>query len=206
MREIDLTTWKRAMHYQIFRNSVQPQYCVTFELDITNFLKKIKEWGYSFTFSFVFAVTKCANEIEEFRCRFVDGKPVIYEKIHTAFTYLDKESELFQVVYVEMQERLEDYVALAADTVRNQKEYFTGPMKNDVYQFSSLPWVSFTQISHTESGKKDQAAPMIDWGKYFVRDKKVILPFSIQVHHSFVDGVHIGRLAEVLQNYLNELK
>lgn len=42
MQEIDLTTWNRAMHCQIFRNSVQPQYCVTFELDITNFLKKSK--------------------------------------------------------------------------------------------------------------------------------------------------------------------
>ncbi len=64
-------------------------------------------------------------------------------------------------------------------------------MGNDIYQFSSFPWASFTHISHTESGKKDNATPMIDWGKYFIRDNKVILPFSVQVHHSFVDGVHI---------------
>ena len=57
MREIDLATWDRAMHCQIFRNSVMPQYGVSFELDITNFLQKIRERGYSFTFSFVFAVT-----------------------------------------------------------------------------------------------------------------------------------------------------
>lgn len=98
MREIDLATWNRAMHCQIFRNSVQPQYCVTFELDITNFLRRIKERGYSFTFSFVFAVTKCANEIEEFRCRFWEGKPVIYDKINTSFTYLDNGSELFKEI------------------------------------------------------------------------------------------------------------
>lgn len=204
MREIDVTTWDRAMHCQIFRNSVQPQYCVTFELDITNFLQKIRERGYSFTFSFVFAVTKCANEIEAFRCRFADGKPVIYDRINTSFTYLEKGSDLFKVVNVEMQETLADYVSLAVHTVKNQKEYFTGPMENDIYQFSSLPWVSFTHISHTDSGKKDNAVPMIDWGKYFTREDKVILPFSVQVHHSFVDGVHIGRLAERLQNYLDE--
>ena len=203
MREIDLATWKRAMHCQIFRNSVQPQYCVTFELDITNFLQKIKERGYSFTFSFVFAVTKCANEIEEFRCRFWEGKPVIYDKINTSFTYLDDGSELFKVVNVEMQDTIEEYVSLAAKTVREQTEYFTGPMENDIYQFSSFPWVSFTHISHTESGKKDNATPMIDWGKYFIRDEKVMLPFSVQVHHSFVDGVHIGKLAKLLQDYLN---
>lgn len=31
----------------------------------------------------------------------------------------------------------------------------------------------------------------------------VELPFSVQAHHSFVDGLHIGRLAEKLQNVLN---
>ena len=148
-------------------------------------------------------MTKCANEIEEFRCRFWEGKPVIYDKINTSFTCLDDDSELFKVVNVEMQDTIEEYVLLAAKTVREQKEYFTGPMENDIYQFSSFPWVSFTHISHTESGKKDNAVPMIDWGKYFIRDEKVMLPFSVQVHHSFVDGVHIGKLAKLLQDYLN---
>ncbi len=107
---------------------------------------------------------------------------------------------------MEMQDTIEEYVSLAASTVREQKECFTAPMGNDIYQFSSFPWVSFTHISHTESGKKDNATPMIDWGKYFIRDEKVMLPFSVQVHHSFVDGVHIGKLANLLQSYLDEFE
>ncbi|MDM5124736.1 chloramphenicol acetyltransferase [Aeromonas encheleia] len=31
-----------------------------------------------------------------------------------------------------------------------------------------------------------------------------MLPFSVQVHHSFVDGIHIGRFLEKLQAALNE--
>lgn len=204
MQEIDLKSWKRAMHYQVFRNSVQPQYCVSFELDITNFLAKIREQGHSFTFAFVYAVSKCANEIEEFRCRFVDGKPVIYEKINTSFTYLDQETELFKVVYVEMQDTLEEYIALAEHTEKNQKVYFTGPMANDVFQFSPFPWVSFTHISHTDSGNRDNATPLFDWGKFYERSGKILLPFSVQVHHSFVDGIHIGKLSQRLQKYLDE--
>ena len=103
MRFIDLSTWDRSQHYQAFRNSVQPQYCVTFDLDITNFLPKIKAKGYSFTFSFIYAVTKCANQIEAFRCRFVDGKPVVLDTVNTSFTYLKKDTELFKVVNVPMQ-------------------------------------------------------------------------------------------------------
>ena len=203
MKKIDLENWERRLHYQIFRNSVQPQYCVTFELDITHFLEVIRKHHYSFTFSFVFAVSKCANQIKEFRYRFVEGEPVIFDKINTAFTYLNKDTELFKVVNVEMTNTLEEYVALATEKEQAQKEYFTTPLGNDVFQFSAFPWVAYTHISHTDSGNKDNATPLFDWGKYYEKDGKIMLPFSVQVHHSFVDGVHIGKLAKDLQNYLN---
>ena len=132
MKFIDVSTWKRAMHCEVFRNSVQPQYCVTFDVDVTNFLSQIKKRNDSFTFSFVYAVTKCANEIEEFRCRFVDGKPAVFQTIHTSFTYLDKDTELFKVVNVPMQDTMEAYVALAKKTEENQTEYFAAPMANDI--------------------------------------------------------------------------
>lgn len=200
---IDESNWKRSLHCQIFRNSIEPSYCVTFELDITHFLPKIRAMGLSFTLSLIYAVSKCANDIEEFRYRFLDGQIVLYHTIHTAFTHLDKDTELFKVVNVEMQDTLESYVALASQKAAEQKEYFTGPLGNDVFQFSPMPWVSYTHISHTSSGKKDNATPLFDWGKYFERDGKQILPFSVQVHHSFVDGLHVGRLAEALQSYLD---
>lgn len=201
---IDEKNWKRAMHCMIFRNSIEPAFCVTFELDITNFLKKIKERKYSFTMSMIYAVSKCANEIEEFRYRFVDGKVVLFDRIDTAFTYLNKETELFKVVNVPMTDTMEEYIYLASKIANEQKEYFTGPLGNDVFQFSPMPWVSYTHISHTNSGKKDNATPLFDWGKYFERDGKIVLPFSVQAHHSFVDGLHIGKLADLLQKFLNE--
>lgn len=206
MQFIDVSTWERAMHCEIFKNSVQPQYCVTFDIDVTNFLSKIRKRGYSFTFSFVYAVTKCANEIEAFRCRFVDGRPAVFETINTSFTYLKKNTELFKVVNVPMQDNIEDYVALAKKTEENQTAYFTGPMENDIYQFSPFPWVSYTHISHTESGKKYNATPLFDWGKFYEKDGKTYMPFSVQVHHSFVDGIHIGRLADKLQRYLDDFE
>ncbi len=200
---VDENNWKRALHCRIFRNSIEPSYCVTFELDISNFLAKVKKMKYSFTMSLIFLVSQCANEIEEFRYRFVEGQIVLYDRINTAFTYMNKDTELFKVVNVEMQDTLEEYIALAIEKAENQKEYFTGPLGNDVFQFSPLPWVSYTHISHTNSGKKDNATPLFDWGKFFERDGKWILPFSVQVHHSFVDGIHIGKLANSLQNHLN---
>jgi len=201
---IDEKNWKRAMHCMVFRNSIEPAFCVTFQLDITNFLQKVKARNYSFTMAMIYVVSKCANEIEEFRYRFVDGKVVLFDRIDTAFTYLDNETELFKVVNVPMADNLEEYVSEASKTAKAQREYFTGALGNDVFQFSPMPWVSYTHISHTNSGKKDNATPLFDWGRYFEREGRILLPFSVQAHHSFVDGLHIGKLAEAVQGYLDE--
>ena len=200
---IDQDTWKRATHCAVFRNCVEPAFCVTFELDITEFYRNIKQEKLPFTFAMIYAVAKCANRIEEFRYRFLEGQVVLFDKIDTAFTYLDKQTELFKVVNVPFAGNMGEYCKTAKQAAEEQREYFTGPLGNDVFQFSPMPWVTYTHVSHTNSGKRDNATPLFDWGKFYERDGKLLLPFSVQAHHSFVDGLHIGRLAENLQSWLN---
>ena len=192
------------MHCFIFRNSIEPAFCVTFEANITNFKRKIKEQGLSFTMAMVYAVCKCANEIEAFRYRFLDGQVVLFDKIDTAFTYLNNETELFKVVTVPFVGNLKEYCESALKTAQEQKEYFTGPLGNDVFQCSPMPWVTYTHISHTNSVKKDQATPLFDWGKYYEKNGEILIPVSVQAHHSFVDGLHIGQFVDKLQNFFDE--
>ncbi len=45
---IDEKNWERAMHCMVFRESVEPAFCVTFEVDITNFRRKVKTQDLSF--------------------------------------------------------------------------------------------------------------------------------------------------------------
>lgn len=201
--EIDQSTWPRAMHCAIFRNSVEPAFCVTFEADITAFKKYVKEHDLSFTMAMVYAVCKCANQVEAFRYRFVDEKVVLFDRIDTAFTYLNKETNLFKVVNVPMMDGLKEYCIQAKKIAEEQKEYFTGPLGNDVFQCSPMPWVKYTHISHTNSGKKDNATPLFDWGKYYEKHGKLMMPISVQAHHSFVDGIHVGEFVDALETYLS---
>nr|WP_306307357.1 CatA-like O-acetyltransferase [Cellulosilyticum ruminicola] len=73
-KKVDVTKWERNMHYNIFKEYMQPQYDISFELDITKFYEKVKANHWSFTLAMVYAITKCANEIEAFRYRFEDGE------------------------------------------------------------------------------------------------------------------------------------
>ena len=64
--EIDESKWSRAMHCAVFRNSVEPAFCVTFEADVTGLKQYAKDNNLSFTLAMVYAVCKCANQIEAF--------------------------------------------------------------------------------------------------------------------------------------------
>lgn len=133
----------------------------------------------------------------------MDGNIVLFDKIDTAFTWLDKQTELFKVVRVPFLSSLGEYIAIAKETAEKQRAYFTGPLENDVFQFSPLPWLSYTHISHTVSGKRDAATPLFDWGRYRECGGKILLPFTVQVHHSFADGLHVAKFAQKLQTALD---
>ena len=44
---------------------------------------------------------------------------------------------------------------------------------------------------------------MFDWGKYAEHNGVVSMPFTVQVHHSFIDGIHIGQFVQRLQEELD---
>lgn len=202
---IDEQNWTRAMHCAIFRSYAEPAFCVTFEVDVTDFHRTIQEQGLSFTAAMVYAVCICANRIEAFRYRFLDGKIVLFDKIDASFTWLNKETHLFKVVSVPLEGDIAEFCVHAVHTAESQTAYFTGPLGIDVFQCSALPWLSYTHISHTNSGKPDCATPLFDWGKWRKVGKKLIMPVSVQAHHSFVDGLHVGQFAQTLQSFLSEI-
>jgi len=202
---VEMEKWKRKEYFEIYKKASLPQYCVSFDIDVTHFREAVSENGWSFSLAFIYAVAKCANQIEEFRYRFKDGKAVLYESADTSFTWLDKETELFKVINVPMQPTITEYISIASDTAALQKMPFTGPVPDDVYQFSGLPWIKFRHISHTDFGNPEKAQPIFDWGKFYLTGDGWMMPFAVQVHHAFVDGIHIGKLAGMLQHYLDEL-
>jgi chloramphenicol O-acetyltransferase type B len=41
--------------------------------------------------------------------------------------------------------------------------------------------------------------------KYHEREGKLMMPFAVLVHHAFIDIIHIGKLEDKLQRYLDEV-
>ena len=209
MKIINLDTWERATHYRFFKRMDYPQYIISVNIDITNFLARNKEKGIPFFYAMVYAATYALNQVEQFRYRIRGEQVVLHDMIHPSFTDMSAGTDLFKMVTVDMENSILDFTKKAREKSENQTDYFVVKDvegRDDLTYITSVQWVSFTHMSHTISFNKDDAVPRLAWGKYFNEGDKILLPFSVQAHHSFVDGIHMGKYIDCLQEYLNEYR
>ncbi len=207
MEIINFDTWERTTHYKFFKRMDYPHYNICMNIDITNFVAKIEENKIPFYYAMIYAATYALNQVKEFRYRIRGEQVVMHNIIHPSFSDMSNGTDLFKMVTVYMEKSIIDFTKKAEEKSKNQTDYFIiedVEGRDDLTYITCVPWVSFTQLSHTISFDKDDSIPRLAWGRYFKEGEKILLPFSVQAHHSFVDGIHIGKYIDCLQKYLNE--
>lgn len=202
MKEIDINSWDRSEHFNFFRRLDLPFYNVNFNLNITELKTNAKSKGISLNNALLYITMKSINKIENFKYRLLNDKVYLYEKINLSFAHLKNGEELFRMITLEFNDKLHDFNKQIIEAIENSSSYFNLDMlsKGSNFAFiSSLPWISFTGIDHTLNLNKDDAIPRITWGKLFNQGDDTLLPYNIQVNHIFIDGLHVGKFFETLQ-------
>ena len=81
--------------------------------------------------------------------------------------------------------------------------------KLDIINFTSIPWVQYTGFIRTVLDGGVDNAPKLSFGKYFedpAKPGRIWMPLSVQTHHGLMDGRHVGRFYEMLQNACDKLE
>ena len=76
------------------------------------------------------------------------------------------------------------------------------PDRTNLMYGTTIPWISFTSFTHPKKGG-GHSIPRTVFGKIFQREGKYYLPFQLEVDHALMDGLHIARYFELLQQELN---
>ncbi|MDA9472008.1 CatA-like O-acetyltransferase [Enterococcus sp. 5H] len=205
---IDQSTWKRKEHFDFFSGEgVSPLYDVTTQLDVTHFYRYVKHNRLSFYYGLIAATTEVMNQIENFRYKVRGDEVVLVERLIPSFTDLKAGSELFHIVTLDFQGSLKEFSDEAKRVSDEQQDYFPPSeyQQDTMIQFSCLPWFSFTNLGNELSLNRDDSIPKVTWGKFEQIGERLLLPYSVQVNHRLVDGIHLGKLINQLQNYLDNL-
>lgn len=206
MRYLDIDSWNRKGHFSFFKEFDYPHFSISGYVDITELSRFIKEQGSSFFLSFLYASTKAANGIEEFRYRIRQDKVVIHDKVDPSFTVMT-DKEVFGFCNASYTEDFNNFYRSSAEAIERAREEMSvedEPGRDDLLYITSIPWISFTGMTHPIDMKNADSIPRISWGKFFEENGRVRLPLSVQVNHALADGVHVGKYFNDLQKLLDD--
>lgn len=150
MKLIDIENWNRKDHYNHFKQLSYPHFNICANVDITRFYKYIKETKKPFFISILFASTKAANSIEEFKLRIRDDKVIEHETVNPSFTVMT-ENEVFSFCTVKFINEFNNFktnTSIEIEKSKNNVNVEDEPGRDDLLFITSIPWVSFTTITH----------------------------------------------------------
>ena len=205
MRHIDMQTWSRRNHFKLFNTFNHPHFNMCVNVDVTTFYPFVKRNGYSLTVCMVYFIARVANEIPEFRYRIRGDQVIEHEVVNPSFSILiDKDH--FSFCGVEYVEDFSEFAKRAEKNIADVKAHLDieyNPEQDNMLYMTSIPWVSFTSFTHPMQLHPTDSVPRFAWGKYFKENDTLKMPLSVQGHHAVMDGIHMGRYYEKIQDYLH---
>jgi len=206
-KTIDLETYPRKDHFLYFKDFSYPYVGMVVNIDITHFLKVVKDKKLPFFLSFLYFVVNAANSIPELKRRIDKDQIIEYDNCLSSHTVL-KDDETFCYCTLDCTKPFDEYIKEAYDLNETAKK--KGSIHDDAnllttYFISCVPWISYTSLLQPTPYPAD-SNPRFNWGKYFTSEGKILIPVSIQANHALVDGLHISAFYLKLQKELDNFQ
>jgi chloramphenicol O-acetyltransferase type A len=206
-RYIDIETWGRREQFEFFKDYHNPFFNICVHLDATQLLSLTRSSkNVSFFIAYHFFSIKAANEVEQFRYRLRGERVLVHERINAGTTILLPD-ENFTFAYFDYTEDFEVFHASAKASIESAKaagvQLYERAERDDLIYHSVIPWATFNSISHARKGGRQESVPKVAFGKYREEGGRAIMPVSAEVHHALMDGLHVGRYLERLENYFS---
>ena len=212
---INEADWPRKPYADFFERAGIPFFSVTFPLDVSDAYAFAKRERLSFYHLMIFLSTRAMNALDAFRYKLRPDGVVLWEYLSPSFTFMYNEAEdLFGIVNMDTipQEGPVEFcvrAAAAQEACQNAGAPLpteTEDARDDLIYYSSLPWLSYTEIAQELPADKDDSIPRFVWGKFEERGGRKVLPYTAQLNHRLLDGIHIYRLKQALETELRTLQ
>ena len=204
--EVEISNWNRKEHFFFFQTFEDPIFGLTAEIDCSPIVLFSKNNKISLYLLYLFLSLKTANELDEFRMRIIDKKPVIFPQIHAGPTIF-REDKTFAFSFLRYHENFKIFLKKAKEEHETVMKS-TGLNLNDpilnIIHYTTIPWVRFTSLKHPQNSNSNLSIPKISFGKIYSENKRFLLPIQILAHHSLMDGYHIANFINEFQNKIFE--
>jgi chloramphenicol O-acetyltransferase len=183
------------------------------QVDITDLWVNRDRVDASPTIALVYIITKAANRVPELRQRIRGDQVVEHDVVHPLITVLG-DDDLFGVIPLAYDPSFASFAANAGEYISKAKESPSltefphdqeGKFeRDDLLSITLIPRLAFTAFSLTRRPQVD-SIPLMALGKVLEEGDRNLLSFFVNTHHALVDGLHISRFVEYIEEEAREL-
>lgn len=206
--DLDLDHWPRRAAFEHFRALDNPYFNVALRLELGALVAALPQAaaGASLSLAYHHAVLRAANESEAFRLRLEGGRVRVHGQVDASVAVL-RDDDSIAFAYLRWQPSFGAFVADAAPqlaaTRRGAQPFAAGNAHDAVLHFTTLPWIDFTAFSHARNWRSDDSVPKFAFGRLCRDGDRSSMAFAVEVHHALMDGLHVGRLVQRVQQLLD---
>lgn len=206
---IDLDTWERREHFQYYTEMIKCGYSLTAELDVTDFLKLIRQKGLKFYPSFVYCVSSVVNSLNEFKMGLSkEGLPGIWDTVHPSFTVFHNDDHTFSDLWTYYSDDFPSFYRAMTDDMKTYGDHKgikgkPGQPQN-FFCISCVPWLSYTGLSTMSADASPNLFPIITYGKYEEAGGRYKIPLTVTISHAAADGYHTSLLINQIQEFITK--
>ena len=201
--KLDLNTWERREHFAAYSGATACTYSMTADVDITGLPEAARRRGAPFHAVLVYLFSRIVNAHRELRMAAdEDGAPGWHDVMHPSYTVFHPDDETFSCLWTEYDEDFDAFLAnWRSDAAQygEQHGFCVKPPVSNCFNFSCIPWVSFTGMNLNLSADRSYYPPIFTVGKYHISGGRCLLPLAVQVHHAVCDGFHAARIFSDLE-------
>ena len=203
--KIDMSAYNRAEHFALFNSNAYPYVGVTVDVDITDFIPRVKAKGYPMFMSIMWCAAKAANAIPEFRRRILDSEIIEFPSCLTNHT-VAREDGTFGFCTLDPAMPFEEFLPIAlAHNAEIANGCGAGDLDEDPISqifISTVTNIVFTSIVQPTPIPAD-SNPRITWGKYRPVNGRMMMPVATLCNHALMDGYHLGLFYENFEKELD---
>jgi chloramphenicol O-acetyltransferase type A len=198
----------RRDRFEAFSRYDNPLINLSMELDLPDFRPFCKANGLPPFHVFLYCLLTTVPTIDNFMYRVLDGEVIKIDTFRASYTVVNEDNNLNYASFA-MSQDLGEFVArsVAAGAVakatralvNDNASFSPRQLKENIYT-TCMPWLRLTAIEHPIYRMREADIPLIAWGRFSepAANGQMTVPFSVQAHHGFVDGIHIHQLAQAL--------
>lgn len=202
---LDLDRWPRRDSFEYFRRFDKPYFSVCTRLDLTALVALKPRLAGGLSLALHHLVLRLANEIEPFRYRLDGGRVRVLDAVHGSMTVLRPDDSI-AFAYLAYQSDHAAFVARAEPRVRavqrGEVPFDPGLDQTALLHFTTLPWIDFSSFSHARNWGREDSVPKIAFGRLQREGERWSMALSVEVHHALMDGLHVGRMVQQLEERL----